>query len=175
MPTKVRKLANITSKVKVMADKKIALFPGSFDPFTVGHESVVMRSLSLFDEVIIAIGSNALKNGLFSLDIRERMIRDVFKGNARIKVGHYSGLTVDYCREMGAGFLLRGVRTSADFEYERAIAQMNKTMAPGIESVMLLTTPEHTPVNSTIVRDIIRNGGDPSQFIPGGIDIKNYL
>lgn len=155
-------------------EKRIAVFPGSFDPFTRGHESIVNRALNLFDEIIIAIGANALKDGYFSLENREKMIRHVFRGIDMVKVTHYTGLTVDFCREKKASFLLRGVRTAADFEYERAIAQLNKAMAPEIESVMLLTTADLTPVNSTIVRDIIRNGGDASQFLPSSIDINNY-
>jgi len=158
-----------------MSEKKIAVFPGSFDPFTIGHESVVKRGLSLFDEIVIALGANAVKEGFFTLENRKKMIADVFNANERVKVDHYDGLTVDYCRKIGTRYILRGIRTSADFEYERAIAQMNRTMFPDIESVMLLTTPEYTPINSTIVRDIIRNGGDASKFLPAGIDIKKYL
>ena len=157
-----------------MSDKRIALFPGSFDPFTRGHESIVLRALSLFDEIIIAIGSNALKDGYFPLDTRKRMIRDVFIEHPMVKIDHYSGLTVDFARSLNAKYLLRGIRTAADFEYERAIAQMNKAMYPEIESILLLTTPEHTPINSTIVRDVIRNGGDASAFIPEGINIEDY-
>ena len=158
-----------------MSDKKIAIVPGSFDPFTRGHESIVRRAMSLFDEIIIAIGANALKDGYFSLDKRKKMIADVFKDSDMIRIDHYSGLTVDYCKAMNAVYLLRGIRTAADFEYERAVAQVNRAMAPGIESVMLLTTAELTPVNSTLVRDIIRNGGDASPFLPDGIDLKNYM
>ena len=157
-----------------MNEKKIALFPGSFDPFTRGHESIVLRALSLFDEIIIAIGANALKDGYFSLENRERMIRDIFKDYDMINVDHYTGLTVDYARSVNSKFLLRGIRTASDFEYERAIAQMNRAMHPDIDSIMLLTTPELTPINSTIVRDVIRNGGDASAFIPKGINIENY-
>ncbi|HCC70294.1 MAG TPA: pantetheine-phosphate adenylyltransferase [Bacteroidales bacterium] len=155
-------------------EKKIAVFPGSFDPFTRGHESIVNRALSLFDEIIIAIGANALKDRFFTLDKRKKMINDVFKGIDMVRVSHYEGLTIDFCRQNNASFLLRGIRTAADFEYERAIAQLNKAMAPEIESVMLLTAPEMTPINSTIVRDIIRNGGDASKFVPSSIDINNY-
>lgn len=155
-------------------NRKIAVFPGSFDPFTRGHESIVNRALNLFDEIIIAIGANALKDGFFTLENREKMISDVFKGIDMVKVSHYEGLTIDFCRQNNASFLLRGIRTSADFEYERAIAQLNKAMAPEIESVMLLTTADLTPINSTIVRDIIRNGGDASKFLPSSIDINNY-
>jgi pantetheine-phosphate adenylyltransferase len=156
--------------------KKTALFPGSFDPFTVGHEAIVRRALKLFDEVIIAVGANeSKKGGLFSLESRMAMIRKVFEGEPRVRVDHYDGLTVDFCRLKGAGFLLRGLRTSADFEYERAIAQVNKAMAPDIESVFLLTAPEHTPINSTIVKDILRHGGDASKFVPSVINLKDYM
>ncbi len=154
--------------------KKIAVFPGSFDPFTIGHEAIVLRALSLFDEIIIAVGANALKKSYFSLQTRKEMISRVFKNEPRIKVDHYEGLTVDYCRINGAKYILRGLRTSADFEFERAIAQVNRAMAPEIESVFLLTVPEHTPINSTIVRDIIRSGGDATMFVPSSINIKDY-
>jgi pantetheine-phosphate adenylyltransferase len=154
--------------------KKIAVFPGSFDPFTVGHEAIVRRALSLFDEIIIAVGANALKKSFYSLATRKEMITKVFQNESRVRVDHFEGLTVDYCKKNGAGYLLRGLRTSADFEFERAIAQVNKAMAPGIESVFLLTVPEHTPINSTIVRDIIRSGGDASRFVPAAINLKDY-
>ena len=154
--------------------KKIAVFPGSFDPFTIGHEGIVRRALTLFDEIIIALGANELKKSYYSLSTRKKMIAKVFQKEPRIRVDHYEGLTVDYCRRAGAGYLLRGIRTSSDFEFERAIAQVNKAMAPEIESVFLLTTPEHTPVNSTIVRDIIRSGGDASRFVPSAINLKDY-
>jgi pantetheine-phosphate adenylyltransferase len=156
--------------------KKIAIFPGSFDPFTIGHEAVVRRSLKFFDEVIIAIGANeSKKGGFFSLENRMKMIKKVFVGEPRVTVDFYNGLTVDFCRAKGAGFLLRGLRTSADFEYERAIAQVNKAMAQDIESVFLLTAPEHTPINSTIVKDILRHGGDASKFVPASINLKDYM
>ncbi len=154
--------------------KRKAIFPGSFDPFTIGHESIVKRGLELFDELIIGVGYNANKNTLFSQDAREEMIRDVFKDEPRIVVKGYKGLTVDFALENNAQFILRGIRTSADFEYERAIAQVNRKMS-GIESVFLLTTPEHTPVNSGIVRDVLRHGGNVSMFIPEKIDLKKYL
>lgn len=154
--------------------KKIAVFPGSFDPFTVGHEGIVRRALSMFDEIIVAVGANALKKSFYSVDTRKKMISKVFENDPRIKVDHYEGLTVDYCKKHEAGFLLRGLRTAADFEFERAIAQVNKAMAPEIESVFILTIPEHTPINSTIVRDIIRSGGDASRFVPSSINLKDY-
>jgi pantetheine-phosphate adenylyltransferase len=155
--------------------EKTAVFAGSFDPFTVGHESIVRRALPLFDAIVIAIGSNTLKQNYFSLEKRMQMISDVFADEKKIRIDKYVGLTVDYCRKIGATYLLRGLRTSADFEFERAIAQLNKSMYPEVESVFLLTLPEHTPINSTIVRDIIRYGGDVKKFLPEKIDLKKYL
>jgi pantetheine-phosphate adenylyltransferase len=154
--------------------KKTAVFPGSFDPFTVGHEGIVKRALSMFDEIIIAVGANALKKSYYSVETRKVMIRAIFKDEPKVKVDHYEGLTVDYCRTHNAGFILRGLRTAADFEFERAIAQVNKAMIPEVESVFLLTVPEHSMINSTIVRDIIRSGGDASKFVPAAIDLKDY-
>lgn len=154
--------------------KKIAVFPGSFDPFTIGHEGIVIRGLSLFDEIIIAVGANALKKSYYPLGVRKEMIRRVFQNEPRIRVDHYEGLTVDYCRKNGASYLLRGLRTAADFEFERAIAQVNRALIPEVESIFLLTIPEHSPINSTIVRDIIRSGGDASRFVPAAINLKDY-
>jgi len=151
---------------------KIALFPGSFDPFTIGHESIVMRALSLFDKIIIAIGYNTNKTGFFPLEDRLTWIRDVFSNEKKVEVDTYEGLTVDFCVEKGVGYILRGLRTSSDFEYERAIAQMNRTMHPEIESVFILTLPEYTHVASAIVRDIILHGGDASMFLPKKMKIR---
>ena len=155
--------------------QRTALFPGSFDPFTIGHESIVRRALPLFDKIIVGIGYNSQKKTLMTLENREKMIMEVFKDENRVEVTHFQGLTIDFCKITGAKYLLRGLRTSADFEYERAIGQMNKAMSPDIESVFLLTSTEYTPVNSTIVRDIIIYGGDAAKFLPKGIDIKKYL
>jgi pantetheine-phosphate adenylyltransferase len=154
--------------------KKVAVFPGSFDPFTIGHEAIVRRALNIFDEIIIAVGANALKKSYYSLETREEMIIKVFQNEPGIRIDHYEGLTVDYCKRTGAGYIIRGLRTAADFEFERAIAQVNKVMAPDIESVFLLTVPEHSHINSSIVRDIIRNGGDASVFVPAAINIRDY-
>jgi pantetheine-phosphate adenylyltransferase len=154
---------------------KIAVFPGSFDPFTIGHEAIVSRALSLFDKIIIAVGVNSVKNSLFSVENRVKMIRKVFPDEKKIEIETFQGLTVDFCRVKGASYILRGLRTAADFEYERAMGQMNKRMAPGIETVFFLTSTEHTPINSTIVRDIIRMGGDASIFVPKAIVLKDYL
>ena len=155
--------------------KKIAVFPGSFDPFTLGHHSVVTRALPLFDEVVVGIGRNTLKNGFFSIDERVELIESVYRDEPKVRVEAYDGLTVDYCQRIGAAFMLRGIRTVADFEYECAISQMNQLMRPGVETVFLLTTPELTPVNSTIVRDILNYGGDVSQFVPPAMNITEVL
>lgn len=154
--------------------KKVAVFPGSFDPFTKGHENVISRSLHLFDEIIVAIGTHSQKTNHFSLESRLQMIKELYKHEKKVKVDHYNGLTIDYVKRIDAKFLLRGLRTSADFEYERAIAQVNRKMNPEVETVFLLTAPELTPVNSTIVREILRHGGDVSMFIPDGIDLEKY-
>ncbi|MBA7579327.1 Phosphopantetheine adenylyltransferase [subsurface metagenome] len=151
---------------------KIALFPGSFDPFTIGHESVVRRALSLFDKIIIAIGYNTNKMGYFPLEQRVQWIKNVFEGDEKIEVEVFESLTVDLCVKKKAQFILRGLRTSADFEYERAIGQMNRSMHAEIETVFFLTLPEHTHVTSTIVRDIIRYGGDASIFLPDKMKIS---
>lgn len=146
--------------------EKIAIFPGSFDPITCGHVSVIRRAIPLFDKIIVAIGINALKSTYFDLEKRMAMIQAVFAESEKIEVQSYSGLTIDFCREMNAKFLLRGLRTSADFEFERSIGQMNKQMNPDIETIFLLTQPEHTALNSSIVRDILRHNGDVSKFVP---------
>ncbi|MGW8316920.1 MAG: pantetheine-phosphate adenylyltransferase [Bacteroidales bacterium] len=155
--------------------QKIAVFPGSFDPFTIGHESIVLRALDLFDQVIVAVGVHSTKSPLLKIESRVKMISQVFRDYGKVSADSFQGLTVDYCRKVNATHMLRGIRTAADFEYERAIAQINKRMLPAVESIFLLTSPEHTPVNSTIIRDIIRNGGDASQFLPAGINIQDYL
>ena len=155
--------------------KKIAIFPGSFDPFHIGHETIVRRALSLFDEIIIAIGINTNKREYFPIDVRLSWIKEVFNDEPRIKVDSYDGLTVDFCKSLNARFILRGLRTAADFEYERAIAQVNKSMETDIESVFILTTPEYTPVNSSIVRDILRHGGDAKKFLAGHDELKDSI
>ncbi len=148
--------------------KRIAIFPGSFDPFTVGHENVVLRGMELFDEIIIAIGYNSNKSGFYPVEKRKEWIKEVFRQFPQVRIEKYEGLTVDFAKQQGATHILRGLRTSADFEFERAIAQINKSMS-GVDTVFILTTPEHTPVNSSIVRDIIKHGGDASKFIPQAI------
>lgn len=154
--------------------EKIAIFPGSFDPFTKGHESILRRGLDLFDKIIVGVGYNATKSSFFPLEKRIVWIEQLFANEPKISVASYEGLTIDFARKQNANYILRGLRTSSDFEYERAIAQMNKTLSNGLESVFLLTTPELTPVTSTIVRDIIRHGGDASIFIPDQLDKSEF-
>ena len=151
--------------------ERIALFPGSFDPITRGHESIIKRAIPMFDKIVVAIGVNSEKESLFSQAQRVYWLKEVFKGFETVEVDTYTGLTVDYCKAKGIKYILRGLRTSADFEFERSIGQMNKQMYPEIETVFLLTTPEHTSINSSIVRDIIRQKGDPSAFIPKEVQL----
>ena len=152
--------------------KKTAIFPGSFDPITTGHEDVVRRALPLFDEIIIAIGDNSAKNYFFSLEDRLTFIKTAFKDVSKVRTETYKGLTVEFCKKVNAGYILRGLRNPADFEFEKAIAQMNKYMAPTIDTVFIITSPELSAISSTIVRDILRHNGDASQFIPKGIKLK---
>lgn len=152
--------------------KKIAVCPGSFDPITRGHESIIRRAVPLFDEIIIAIGINVEKKGFFALEDRLEWITHVFKDEPMIKVYSYEGLTVDFCRKVNAAYILRGLRTSSDFEFERSIAHINKQLFQGIETVFLLTQPEYMSLNSSIVREIVRYNGDASQFVPEGVILK---
>jgi pantetheine-phosphate adenylyltransferase len=152
-----------------MSDQQIktAVFPGSFDPFTLGHESVVIRALQIFDRVVIGIGFNTTKTAYFPIEKRIEWIRKVFVDmKDRVEVKSFKGLTVDFCRAENAGYILRGLRTASDFEYERAIAQTNKAMYADIETVFLLTLPQHTYINSSVIREIIKQGGDASRFLP---------
>ncbi len=154
--------------------KKKAIFPGSFNPITRGHECVIKRAMPLFDNIIIAIGDNQNKENFFPVNKRIEWIKTVFKDYPGIEVMTYSGLTVDFCKKVGAKYILRGLRTSADFEFERSIGQINKQLNTEIDTVFLLTATQYTPLNSSIVRDILKNGGDPSPFVPEGIDISNW-
>ncbi|MFI5203808.1 MAG: pantetheine-phosphate adenylyltransferase [Flavobacteriales bacterium] len=151
---------------------KTAVFPGSFDPFTRGHDYIVHKSLQLFDKVVIAIGSNSTKQPYFPLEKREEALRKLYAGEKRIQVLSYQGLTVDLCQKINAAFIVRGLRNGTDFEYEKSIAQMNSEMNKEIETVFLLTASSYAHIQSTIVREIIRNGGDISAFIPKGMELK---
>lgn len=148
-----------------------AVFPGSFDPITIGHHSIVMRALPLFDEIVMAIGENTNKKYLFTLEQRIEHLKQAFGHISKISIVSYSGLTVDFCKKINANYILRGLRNTTDFEYERAIAQINKSMAPEIETVFLVTEPQYGAINSTIVRDIIIHGGNIQNFIPEGVKI----
>ena len=152
--------------------KNIAVFPGSFDPITRGHESIIRRALPLFDKIIIAVGENPEKQTYFPLDKRIHWLEQIFKGESRIEIQKYTGLTVNFCNVVNAKYILRGLRTSADFEFERTIGQVNKVIYPEIETVFLLTIPEYTALSSSVVRELLRNGGDVDRFVPAGIDLK---
>ncbi len=145
--------------------KKIAVFPGSFDPITLGHVDIINRALPLFDTIIIAIGSNAVKNHMWSLEQRKATIESLFENNDAIKVATYQGLTASFCKNQGAQFILRGLRNSTDFEYEQTIAQANDKIN-GIDSVFIISSPAYGFISSSIVRDIARNGGDYSKLVP---------
>lgn len=148
---------------------RIAVFPGSFDPITKGHESVIIRASSLFDKVIVAVGINSTKRYFFDLETRVEWAKKVFGSYDGIEVDSYQMLTVDYCRERNAKYLLRGLRNITDFEYERNIAQMNHALNDKVETVFLLTEPEYAAINASIVREIYRNGGDVRAFVPDAL------
>lgn len=150
--------------------KRIALFPGTFDPFTIGHQSLVSRALALVDEIIISIGINDKKQTYFTLEKRLDAIRSLYQDDPRIKVMSYDSLTVDFAHEVGAEFIMRGIRTVNDFEYEKSIADVNRKLS-GIETFILFTEPEHTHISSSIVRELLRYGKDISQFVPKGTNL----
>jgi len=147
---------------------KRAVFPGSFDPITLGHVDIINRSLLLFDEIIIAVGINADKKYMFSIEDRKKHIEDAFKNEPKVTVKTYNGLTVDFCKKEDAGFILRGLRNSSDFNYEQSIAQTNASLA-SIESVFIMCSPNLSNISSSIVRDVIRNGGDYTKMVPRSV------
>ena len=150
--------------------KRVAIFPGTFDPFTRGHHSVVMRALSMFDEVVIAIGVNALKRPMFTVEERIAMLQGLYAAEPRVKVVSYSGLTVDVAHEYGARFMLRGVRSVIDFEYEKSIADVNREIS-GLETIMLFTEPMYAHISSSVVRELIGYGKDVATFLPEGMQL----
>ena len=149
--------------------QRICLFPGTFDPITLGHVDIIRRALPLFDRIIVAVGINASKAPMFSPEQRLIWIQEIFQGESRVVGAVYEGLTIDFCRKAQARFMLRGIRYVSDFEYEKTIADANRTLDPGIETIFLTGEPKYTSVASTIVRDILRNGGDASPFLPEAV------
>lgn len=146
--------------------EKIAVFPGSFDPITIGHVDLIKRALPLFDQMIIAIGSNSQKKSLFSLEQRMEWLRLVFKDEPKIRVDHYEGLTAHYCEKIGAHYMVRGLRYASDFDYEKTISQLNHIVGHGLETIFLISRPAYSHISSTIVREIIIGKGDASPFLP---------
>lgn len=145
---------------------RICLFPGTFDPVTLGHTDIINRALPLFDRLVIGIGRNSNKTPMFSEEQRLTWLREIYKETPKVEAIAYDGLTVDCCKNVGANFILRGIRYVNDFEYEKAIADMNRSIDKGIETIFLTCLPQYTSVASTLVRDVLRYGGDVSQFIP---------
>lgn len=149
--------------------KRIALFPGSFDPITMGHLDIIERALPLFDEIKIAVGTNSAKNYMFSLDQRVQWIEQTFDEESKISVITYEGLTVDFAQKQGVNFMLRGLRNPADFEFEKAIAQANREMVPNLETVFLLTSARFAYISSSIVREVYIHEGDYTRFVPAAV------
>ncbi len=146
--------------------ERLCLFPGTFDPITKGHVDVINRAVSLFDKLVIGIGTNSSKEPMFTLEQRTNWIKDIFQNEPKIDVQGYAGLTIDHCRKIGAHYILRGIRSIGDFEYEKAIADMNRMLSPDIETIFLTCSPEYSTISSTLVRDVIRNKGNVSLFVP---------
>ncbi len=152
--------------------QRIAVFPGSIDPLTLGHVDIIKRGLLIFDRIVIGIGTNSEKKYMFSSEKREHWIKETFKDENRIAVKTYSGLTVDFCKMVNAGFILRGLRNAADFEFEKAIAHMNSAISQNAETIFVLSDLKFGALSSSIIRDILRNGGNPSEFLPAAVKIS---
>lgn len=150
---------------------KIAVFPGSFDPITIGHVDLVNRALPLFDKIIVAVGINTQKSSLFPLDQRLQWLEQVFDDVPEVEVGFFERLTADYCKRIGAQYLLRGLRNASDFDYEKTISQLNNIIGGGLETIFLISQPGYSHISSTIVREIIKGGGDASPFLPANIQV----
>ncbi len=146
--------------------QKIAVFPGSFDPITTGHVDLVRRALPVFDKIIVAIGENTQKQTLYSLDRRLEFLHQVFEAESRVEVSTFVNLTAHYCRQINADYLLRGLRNASDFDYEKTISQLNFIVGDGLETFFLISQPAFSHISSTIVREIIKGGGDPKPFVP---------
>ncbi len=148
---------------------KIALFPGSFDPVTLGHVDIIQRGLQIFDKIVVGIGVNHNKKSMYSQEQRQHWIADIFSGRPEVEVLSYEGLTIDICREIGAQFILRGIRYASDFEYEKGIADLNRAMSQNLDTVFLTSSAQFATISSTLVRDVIRNHGDASMFLPAPV------
>jgi len=146
--------------------KRIAVFPGSFDPITLGHINIIERALPLFDKIIIAIGKNSQKQGYFSLEKRINWLQELYLNENKVEIDSYEGLTIDFCKLTNAQYILRGLRSAADYEYENVIAQTNKTLNTEVETIFILTKPEFGHISSTIVKEVLRNKGDISKMVP---------
>ena len=151
-------------------NKKIALFPGTFDPFTLGHHDIVIRGLKIFDEICVAIGNNPKKNRFFEVDFMKKKIIDLYSQNSKISVISYNKLTAEVAKENKANYILRGLRNTTDFEFENSISQINRDLNKSLETVFLITSPNLAPISSTIIRDVINYGGDINKYLPYKID-----
>ena len=149
----------------------IAVFPGSFDPITIGHYDLIKRALPLFDKIIVAVGTNSTKSSLFPLEERLEWLKIVFKDEPKISIDHFEGLTAHYCIKVHANFLIRGLRNSSDFDYEKTISQVNQIISEGIETVFLISNPQYSHISSTIVREVIKGNGNVEPFLPKGVVI----
>jgi len=152
--------------------QRICLFPGTFDPLTLGHVDIINRCLNLFDKIIVGIGINTTKEPMFSGEQRLLWIKEIYKDQPKVDASLYEGLTVNFCKEVGARYILRGIRYVSDFEYEKAIADMNRSLDGHVETVFLTCLPQFTSVASTLVRDVLRNGGEVSQFLPAPVNLS---
>ena len=146
--------------------KRIALFPGTFDPITIGHVNIIERAMPMFDEIVVGIGHNSSKATSFKIEQRLNWVNSIFSNATKVRAEVYEGLTVNFCDKIEANYILRGIRTMADFDYEKNIAQMNKLIHPQTETIFLMCDPTFTPISSSVVRDLIRNGGDAAMFLP---------
>jgi len=156
----------VSLKNLIPSDMKTALFPGSFDPITIAHVDILKRALPLFDKIVIGIGLNSSKQSFLSAEKRQEIVSAIFAGYDNVEVRLYEGLTIEFCRQLNVQYMVRGIRSVSDFEYERAISQINQTMMPEVETIFMLSKPEYSAISSTIVRDILRNNGDISKFLP---------
>lgn len=148
---------------------RVAVFPGTFDPITLGHVDVIRRSIPLFDKIVIGIGLNSTKQPMFTVEQRMEWIQEIFKDTDTVEVAAYEGLTIEFCKKIGASFILRGIRYVSDFEYEKGIADMNRMLSQNVETIFLTSSPQYSTVSSTLVRDVMRHHGDVSQFLPAEV------